>query len=130
MGPEHATPATVADIMVKPVVTVTAATSVGHARRLLEHGGIRHLPVLDGELLVGMVSERALRGAPGDGLPVREVMAQPVFILSPDIPIKQAARIFRERRFGAMPVLEGRRLVGIVSVVDVLGAIETDRRAS
>jgi CBS domain-containing protein len=47
-------------------------------------------------------------------------MRRPVFVLSPDTSLRRAARLFRERRFGAMPVLEGRELVGIVSVVDVL----------
>lgn len=116
--PELAT--TVANIMVKPVVTATPNTSVGDARRLLEKSRVRHLPVLEGGLLVGIVSDRDLRSARTDTVPIREIMTRTVFVLSPDTSVRQAARLFRERRFGAMPVLDGRELVGIVSVVDVL----------
>ena len=113
----------VADVMVTPVVTVTPDTRVGMARRLLRRAWIRHLPVLERSLLVGIVSDRDLREAGSEAVPVREVMTRPVFVLSPDTPIRAAARIFTQRRFGAMPVLKGRELVGIVSVVDVLLAL-------
>ncbi len=109
-----------AEIMARPVVTATPDTPAGDARRLLEQAKIRHLPVLDGELLVGIVSDRDLREAQSDAVPLREIMTRTVFILSPDTSVRRAARIFRERRVGAMPVLAGRHLVGIVSVVDVL----------
>ena len=106
--------------MVKSVVTATPNTLVDEARRLLKQARARHLPVLDGRLLVGIVSDRDLRSAPSEAVPLREVMRRPVFVLSPDTSLRRAARLLRERRFGAMPVLEGRELVGIVSVVDVL----------
>ena len=111
---------TVAEIMVKPVVTASPDMPLSVARRLLRQARIRHLPVLEGVLLVGMVSDRDLRDAPSETIPVGDVMTRPVFVLSPDTSIRRAARLFHERRFGAMPVLDGRELVGIVSVVDVL----------
>jgi acetoin utilization protein AcuB len=111
---------TVGDIMVKPVVTATPNASVAEARRLLEKARVRHLPVLDGGLLVGIVSDRDLRSARDEAVPLREIMTRTVFVLTPDTSIRRAARLFRERRFGAMPVLEGREVVGIVSVLDVL----------
>lgn len=111
---------TVAEVMVNPVVTASPDTPVHVARRLLREARIRHLPVLGRGLLVGMVSDRDLRDAPGEAVPLRGIMTPTVFVLSPDTSIRRAARLFRERRFGAMPVLDGRNLVGIVSVVDVL----------
>jgi len=113
----------VADVMVAPVVTVTPDTRVGAARRLLRRARIRHLPVLERSLLVGIVSDRDLREARSEAIPVREVMTRLVFVLSPDAPVSAAARIFSQYRFGAMPVLKARELVGIVSVVDVLFAL-------
>src|SRR3972149_2676693 len=103
--------------MVRAVVTATPDTLVGGARRLLKQARARHLPVLDGPLLVGIVSDRDLRSAPGEAVPLREVMQRPVFVLSPDTSLRRAARLLRERRFGAMPVLDGREIVGIVSGV-------------
>ncbi len=113
----------VGDIMAKPVFTATPAMRVGEARQLMRAEAIRHLPVLHGELLVGIVSDRDLRGAPDAALPLGTIMTRPVFVLSSDTPIRKAARVFQDRRFGAMPVLRGRDLVGIVSVVDVLRAL-------
>ena len=113
-------PTVVEDIMVKSVVTATPDTLVHEARRLLKQARARHLPVVDGPLLVGIVSDRDLRSAPSEAVPLREIMRRPVFVLSPDTSLRRAARLLRERRFGAMPVLQGRELVGIVSVVDVL----------
>jgi len=111
---------TVAEVMVRAVVTATPDTLVDEARRLLKQVRARHLPVVDGPLLVGIVSDRDLRSASSEAVPLREIMRRPVFVLSPDTSLRRAARLLRERRFGAMPVLEGRELVGIVSVVDVL----------
>lgn len=114
---------TVADVMVRPVVTAAPDTPAGQARRLMREGRVRHLPVLEGRLLAGIVSDRDLRAAPSDTTPLAEIMTRTVFVLSPDTSLRRAIRLFRERRFGAMPVLDGRELVGIVSVVDVLGAL-------
>jgi len=115
---------TVAEIMVKPVVTAAPTTPVGVARRLLRQARIRHLPVLDGGLLSGIVSDRDLRDVASETVPLGEIMTRTVFVLSPDTSVRRAVRLFRERRFGAMPVLEGRELVGIVSVVDVLRVLD------
>ena len=112
--------ATVAEIMSKPAVVATPDTVVGEARRMFRKACIRHLPVLDGELLVGIVSERDLGRAVGDALPVAEIMTRPVFVLSPTTTLRRAARILGERRFGALPVVDGRKLIGMVSVVDVM----------
>jgi acetoin utilization protein AcuB len=110
----------VADIMTKPVLTATPETTVAEAHRILMDSWIRHLPILEDELLVGIVSDRDLVSAPDDSTPLRAIMRSPVFVLSPATPLKLAVRLLRDRRFGAVPVLDGRRLVGIVSVVDVL----------
>ena len=58
--------------MVAVTATATPETSVGDAHRLLREHGIRHLPVLDGDLLVGIVSMRDLLRAESDALPVRD----------------------------------------------------------
>lgn len=124
-APVRAHPApTAADVMTAPVVTVTPATAVGAARRLQQRSRIRHLPVVEEGLLVGMVTPRDLLQATGDDATVADVMTRTVFVLSPETPLRAAARIFRQRRFGAMPVLRGRELVGIVSMVDVMRALE------
>jgi len=51
------------------------------------------------------------------------VMTRTVFVLSPETPVRDAARVFRRRRFGAMPVLKGRELCGMVARDRVLEAL-------
>jgi acetoin utilization protein AcuB len=114
---------TVADVMVTPVLTSTPEATANSARRLLRRARIRHLPVVENGLLVGIVSDRDLARAPNDLTPLRELMTSTVFVANPSTPLRQAARRFRERHFGAMPVMDGRDIVGIVSVVDVLAAL-------
>ena len=114
---------TVADVMVAPVVVSTPDATANSARRLLRRSHIRHLPVLDGGLLVGIVSDRDLARASSDLTLLRDLMTSPVFVVAPATPLRQAARRFRERHFGAMPVMEGRDIVAMVSVVDVLAAL-------
>ena len=119
---------TVAEIMLCPVTTVGPDAPVREAREALHRARIRHLPVVRDGLLVGIVSDRDLQHA-ADGSPVARHMTRTVFVLSPETPLREAARVLRERRIGAMPVLEGRRLVGIVSTVDVVRALEESVRA-
>lgn len=111
---------TVRELMTPPAATTAPDTPVGVVHRLLEQHGVRHLPVLDGDLLCGIVSDRDLLRAESDAAPVREVMQRTVFVLAPETPLGRAARIFRERRLPVLPVLDGRTLVGMLGAVAVL----------
>lgn len=119
--------ATVGEVMASPVVTVEPTVSVLAARQLMSQRRIRHLAVADRGLLVGILSERDLGDAPDDMLPVRQVMSAPVLVAAPDMPVRRAARLLAERRLGALLVLHGREIVGIVSVVDLLRGLGEQR---
>ncbi len=114
----------IGDLVREASVTVTPGTTVDEARRLVRETPTGYLPVVDRGLLVGIVCDRDLRTAGGPSAPVTEVMTRTVFVLSPETPVRDAARVFRRRRFGAMPVLEGRELCGMVARDAVLEALE------
>jgi acetoin utilization protein AcuB len=118
--PESAGEPRVKDMMQHVAASVTPDTPVGEAHRLLRAHGMQHLPVVEGELLVGIVSLRDLLRAESDALPIRDVMSAMVFVLSPETPVSRAARIFRERRLPVLLVLEGRTLRGVLRATDVL----------
>ena len=90
--------------------------------------GIRHLPVIEEKQLVGIVSERDIRslaGRPRELLhsEISCVMTKDVITVSPEDPVIKAVKLFvnDKRKIGALPVVsEGRKLVGIVSYIDVL----------
>lgn len=118
-------------------VTVSPSTPVHEARQLMERRRIRHLPVVDGGRLVGIVTDRDVRlnlPSPATSLSiwevnyllakltVGEVMTKRVITVEPDRPVEEAARLMLEHRIGALPVTEGGRLVGIITETDLLRA--------
>ena len=121
----------VREVMHAEPVTIGPATSLGDAHRLLRERGIRHLPVVEEGKVVGVVTDRDLRLATSHlaprqlpaGAAVREVMSHPVQTAHPLDPIEVAARAMRELKIGCLPVLDGPRLVGIVTGVDILDAL-------
>jgi len=121
----------VRDIMRSPAVTVSADTTLENAYRTMREKGIRHLPVLEEGRLVGVITDRDLRLATSvlapspfsPGSRVSGVMCTRPLTADPTDPIEDAARIMRERKIGCLPVLDGARLIGIVTGLDLLDAL-------
>jgi CBS domain-containing protein len=139
-GEEEASMRNVRSVMTRDPVTLSAAATLRDALELMEGGSIRHLPVVEEGRVVGILSDLDLRawrqawldarGAEGSELaqallatPVSQRMTTALTCVEADAPLLDAVDGLLERRVGALPVLEGGRLVGIVSVVDVLGAV-------
>jgi acetoin utilization protein AcuB len=124
----------VRDSMTQEVVTVAPETTAAEALALCRMSRIRHLPVLQGGRLVGVISDRDLRAAtPTLGDPARaealqrlrvaDEMARDVVTARPEDPIEDAAMAMYERKIGCLPVIDGEDLVGIVTSSDVLRAL-------
>jgi acetoin utilization protein AcuB len=135
----------VRDVMSANVVAIDPEMPIRDVTALMALRGVRHFPILEDDegvsgRLVGIVSDRDLRavGSPhpsarpdvGVHDPVRLIMATPVTTAHPDDPIEDAATRLRERRVGALPVLEGDVLIGIVSAPDLLDALVRSAGAS
>jgi len=124
----------VKDSMQREIVTLSPDETAATALALCRERRIRHLPVLKGGRLVGIVTDRDLRSStPAFGDPdraaalqrilVQDVMAREVTTADPDDPIEQAVNTMRQRRIGCLPVIEGDELVGIVTASDVMEAL-------
>lgn len=118
----------VAEWMSADPQTVRLTDSVATARQLLSRYGIRHLPVVDADEVVGVVSDRDVRAdrldSPASERSVEGVMSSPPALVTADVPIQDAARLMLSRRISALPVVdEDRRLVGIVTTTDCLLAL-------
>ena len=140
----------VRDIMQVHPVTATAETRLFHLLRVLQQRGFRHVPIVDGSRLVGIVSDRDVKQAMAsaamsvdgrerdrllDGLTAGQIMTRTVVTIGPMFGVEDAARLMATRKFSALPVTEGDRLVGIVTETDVLhlfvrgmGALEPSSR--
>jgi CBS domain-containing protein len=108
----------------RPLQTLRPDDTLDRAHALMLREGVRHLPVLDGEQLVGLLSDHDLLVAV-DGkqrglsaITVHEAMRPHILIASPDDWATDAGEQLRRRRFGAMPVLRRHRLVGMLTVCD------------
>lgn len=112
--------------MTRGPLTVAGDASGDEAAGLMRESGYRHLPVVSGEELVGILSDRDVCRARGRGQLevslVREIMSPEPQIARVDEPLSSAALILADSRISALPVVDGRRLVGIVTMADVLRA--------
>lgn len=131
----------VRDIMTREVATLRRNETLSIADDIMRLGRIRHLPVVDDEdehCIVGIVTQRDLfRGslarALGYGtaaqqkllgmLLVKEVMTTEVSTIGPDVPLAEAAQQMVARKIGCLPVLEGGKLVGILTEGDFVALV-------
>lgn len=111
------------ELMSHPAITVTPQTPVGVAAAVLCEHGFTALPVVDGSELAGIVTEADLLG-PGlpAGTHVRDVMTAPVESLTPDADRDDIVRIMLDARIRCLPVVDGLRVVGVVTRRDLLRA--------
>ncbi len=125
----------VRDIMIKEVATLDVNDELSLANDIMRLGRIRHLPVVDGTRLVGIISERdlfrsSLAQALGyetkatrdlmKTLRIKDVMVTQVVTVAPDTELKVAVRLMVDRKIGCLPVVEGDRLAGLVTETDLL----------
>jgi len=120
------------------LVTVTKEATLAQARELLHSHRIRHLPVVERERLLGILTDRDIRQASPSSaagispdrtaaflaqIPVTEAMVRNVRTVSPFTTIEEAAKLMIEHKIGCLPVTEADRLVGIITETDILGVL-------
>lgn len=109
--------------------TIGRAQSLAVARRMMRDHEIRHLPVLDGGELVGLVSERdvflteSLPGTEPSQVRAEEAMVADVLTTGPDAPLGDVVEEMLERKAGSAVVLEHGRVIGVVTTVDLSRAL-------
>jgi CBS domain-containing protein len=123
------------EIMVKEVATLDVNDELSLANDIMRLGRIRHLPVVDGRQLVGIISERdlfksSLAQALGYGakdardlmktLRIKDVMVSGVITIPPDTELCEATKMMVEEKIGCLPVVEDNRLVGLITETDIL----------
>lgn len=132
----------VGDCATRKVVCVAPSDSIDTAIVLMEEHGVHHLPVVSGDQVVGMLSDRDVLFAVGwnlagqrfqsdydsisDHVPMHiyEIMSRPVVRVLADDTVRHAARIMVDRRIGALPVLLRDRVSGILTETDLLRRLE------
>ena len=125
----------VRDYMTPDPQTLDIKHTLLDAALMLHRLELRHIPILDDGRLVGILTDRDVaRVAPSmlmgispqdynrlfEDTPVTKVMTRNLYTTTPEAPLIEAINLFFNHKLGCLPVLEGDRLVGIITVVDML----------
>ncbi len=125
----------VSDWMSRELLSVEAFDSIGTARRIMAKHRVNQLPVLDGDKLIGIVTDRDIRDAYptsmmihrvkeidrfADSYTVEAVMTFNVITVQPETPLAHAVTLLRRHRIGSLPVVRKGQLVGIITRSDIL----------
>jgi CBS domain-containing membrane protein len=132
-------PRTVADVMTRDVVSVEESDTLTNLLASLQSLRFRHLPVTDGDHLIGLITETDLLGiASSNLLPhgasqdrvlqdrfrVRDIMVRNVLTATPETTLHEAAQLLLKQRFGCLPVVDASNvLVGIITGSDFVRLI-------
>ncbi len=115
---------TVNDLMTYYPMTVAPDTPLEVVWTMIEGEDVRQLPVIDGQKLVGIITERdvrtVLRSEQFDIGSAEMVMTKNPITITPATPLYRAAEMLRAYKFGALPVVDDDKLVGIISISDFL----------
>jgi CBS domain-containing protein len=124
--------------MTEKIVTISADDSLSTVEDIMTLGRVRHMPVVRGGVLVGVVSQRDLLRASLSNLTeltgfgrdqrraflaaveIRRVMSSPAITIPPDATPEQAAEVMADRKIGCLPVVSGDALVGMLTETDLL----------
>lgn len=126
----------VQDIMTRDVFTLQEFDNLQSARAVMGLARIRHIPVVNdrGEF-AGLLTHRDLLNATlsrfaevdeatrreiNTGIPLAEVMRKDVHTVSPETPVQEAAKLLYHHKYGCLPVVKNKKVVGIVTEADFL----------
>jgi acetoin utilization protein AcuB len=115
--------------MARKLITINPQAKIIDALNLLHQNSIRHLPVVDGDVFAGFITEAEIRQVlllpGGNDITVSEVMNKNPVTIGPEENMEEAAKLIYHYKTGGLPVIENGKLVGLITVGDILaGFIE------
>ena len=118
----------------RSVYKIAPVASVFDAVRLMADKGIGALLVMEGETVIGIITERdyarkiVLMGRSSKETPVSEIMTSPVMYVGLDQTSEECMALMTDKRLRHLPVLDGRTLIGLVSIGDLVKDIISEQR--
>jgi CBS domain-containing protein len=118
----------------RQIFSIAPGDAVLAAIRMMAERHVGALLVMEGETLAGIVSERdyarkvILMGRSSADTAVRDIMTTPVITVQPETPVERCMQIVTERRVRHLPVIDGGRVVGMVSIGDLVKAVIADQQ--
>lgn len=118
----------VSKFMTPTPITVERTTTLAEASRLMKEHDIRHLPVVAGDRLVGIITERDISFVRSFELvdptkvSVYGAMAEELYTVSPDAPVSEVVSLMAQKKLGSILVVQGKQIIGLLTTVDVCRA--------
>jgi CBS domain-containing protein len=118
----------------RQVYSIAPGAAVLEAIRMMAERHVGALLVMEGVSLSGIVSERdyarkvILMGRSSADTPVRDIMSAPVITVQPEATVQTCMQIMTERRVRHLPVLDGGRVIGMVSIGDLVKAVMAEQQ--
>lgn len=109
--------------------TIGNDQTLAKAHEMMHEHGIRHLPVMHGNRLVGVISDRdvaiisSLDGVDPQLITVEDAMTSDVLTVKPDAPLDEVATLMAERKAGSVVIEQNHKVVGIFTTVDAMTAL-------
>lgn len=110
-------------------LTIGLDQPLSRAHKLMRERRIRHLPVLEGGKLIGMLSQsdlylvESLPEVDPTQVSVEEGMSREVYAVAPETPLRDVARVMAERKLGSAVVMRGEHVLGVFTAVDLARAL-------
>ncbi|MDP5138882.1 MAG: CBS domain-containing protein [Spirosomaceae bacterium] len=119
---------------IKHIISVTPTTTVIDALKIMAEKNIGAVVVMENDKLVGIFSERdyarkgIVQGRKAKSTAMSEVMTPKVFTVEPDMTVRDCMQIMSDRHFRHLPVLDEGKVVGLLSVGDIVTNLITEQR--
>jgi CBS domain-containing membrane protein len=138
---------TVAEMMTTDVETLTTDANLADVQAVMRKFNCHHVPIVAGDKLVGLVSQRDVlqvaesslgtsTPVSAESISVSDFMTEDVFSIQPQASLRKAAKHIRSKRYGCLPVVDGDKLVGVITdsdfvniAIDLLEQVEDSESA-
>lgn len=124
----------VSEIMAKNIIAVPSTKKISEVNELFNEYGIRHIPVLEGTELIGVISKndvlkigyglgetnKEALDAIYDSYTISDIMTKNLVVVSSDTHIKDVAEILAEQSFHSLPIVDHGEIVGLVTTTDLI----------
>jgi acetoin utilization protein AcuB len=120
---------TVQKFMTYNPITINISQTLSEAQNLMKEKQIRHLPIMDQQKIVGIISDRDVKLVLSFALPapnslkIRDIVHSPVYTVHPETPIDQVVDEMAAKHIGCAVVADNHKIVGIFTVLDALKAV-------
>jgi len=120
------------EIMTTELITCSPDETLAQVARKLEEGNVGSCPVVEGDRLVGLITDRDIatravaKGRDPNSTKVEEIMTRNLITGHPHMSIEEACNLLSEHQIRRLPVVEGERLVGFVALADLAVDLEEE----